>query len=134
MLDHGLWRYWGWWWAYSLDFGNLLINTQNDNTPQFESFYIELVQFHTSFSQLKSSKSITVVNTLADNAFKHQIIWSNETVLPIIVSASYIFNLSTDLRYNKIKFKEVFIDLKASNQSSRGIGQLKALQQLDISF
>ena len=54
-------------------FRNLLINTQNDNIPEPESFYIESEQFHTFFGQLEGSEPITVVNTLADNAFKHQI-------------------------------------------------------------
>lgn len=56
---------------------------------------------------------MTVVNTLADNAFKHQITLSNKTILSIIVFTPYIFNLSIDLKYNNIKFKKLFIDLRA---------------------
>lgn len=44
------------------------------------SFYIKLKQFHISFGQLKDPRSITVVNTLADNAFKHQITMSNKSI------------------------------------------------------
>lgn len=44
---------------------------QNDNTPELKTFYIKLEQFHAFFGQLKDSKSIIVVNTLADNAFKY---------------------------------------------------------------
>ena len=59
---------------------------------------------------------MTVVNTLADNAFKHRITLSNKMVLPITVSTSYLFNSSTDLRYNDIEFKRLFIDSEASTQ------------------
>lgn len=100
---------------------------QNDNTLEPELFYIELKQFHTSFGQLKGSKSIIVVNTLTDNVFKHQITLSNKIVLLIIVSAPYVFNSSTISRYNDIKFKELLIDSRVSTQSIRDIGQLKAL-------
>ena len=109
------------------------INTQNDNTPKPELFYIESEQFQTSFGQLKGSESITVVNTLADNAFKHRITLSDETVSPITVPAPYVFNSSTDSRYNDSEFKGLLIDSGASTRSTGGIGQLKALQQLDTS-
>lgn len=54
--------------------------------------------------------------------------------MPVIVPASYVFNLSIDLWYNDIEFKRLFIDLGASTQSTKGIGQLKKLQQLNISI
>ena len=106
---------------------------QNDNTPEFESFYIYLEQFHTSFGQLKGLEFITVVNTFANNAFKYQITLNDKTILPITISASYLFNLSTNSQHNNIVFKELLIDSRASTQSIGGIDQLKALQQLDIS-
>ena len=115
-------------------FGDLSIDTQNDNTPERESFYIGSGQFYTSFGQLEGSESMTVVNTLADNAFKHRITLSDKTVLPITVPTPYLFNLSTDSRYNDIKFKGLLIDSRASTRSTRGIGQLKVLQQLDINI
>ena len=114
-------------------FKNLSINTQNDNTPEPESFYIESEQFHTSFGQLEGSEPITVVNTLVDNAFKHQIILNDKTVSPITDLAPYVFNSSTDSRYNDAEFKGLLIDSGASTGSTGGIGQLKALQQLDTS-
>lgn len=64
--------------------------------PESELFYTMLEQFHTTIGQLQSSLSITVVNTLADNAFKYQITLSDETVSLITILAPYIFNLSTD--------------------------------------
>ena len=44
-------------------FGDLSIDTPNDNILKLESFNIESEQFYISFGQLKGSKSITVVNT-----------------------------------------------------------------------
>lgn len=115
-------------------FGDLSINTHDDYTPEptTESLYTESEQFHTSFGQLEDSESITIVNTLADNAFKHRITLSDETVSPI-TPTSYVFNSSTDSRYNDTEFKELLINSGASTQSTGGIGQLKALQQLDTS-
>lgn len=55
-----------------------------------------------------------IVNTLADNAFKHQIILSDKTILPIIIPALYVFKLSTDSQYNDTEFKGLFIDLGVS--------------------
>ena len=86
---------------------------QNDNIHKPKSFYIVSELFHTSFGQLKSLESITVINTLADNAFKHQIILSDETISPITVPIPYVFNLSTDLQYNDTEFKELLINLGA---------------------
>ena len=115
-------------------FGNLSIDTHDDYTTEStpESFYTESEQFHTSIGQLQGSESVTVVNTLADNAFKHRITLSDETASPIS-SAPYVFNSSTDSRYNDTEFKGLLIDSGASTRSTGGIGQLKALQQLDPS-
>lgn len=73
------------------------------------------------------------MNALANNAFKHRITLSDETVFPV-TPASYVFNSSTDSRYNDTDFKWLLIDSGASTQSASGIGQLKALQQLDTSI
>ena len=82
---------------------------------------------------LEGSESITVINTLADNAFKYQIILGDKTVSPI-TSALYIFNLSTNSKYNDTEFQALLIDLSASTRLTGGIAQLKALQQLDTSI
>lgn len=99
-----------------------------------KSFNIELKQFHTFFDELEDSKSLKVVNTLVDNTFKYQITLSDKTVPPITVPVPYTFNLSTDSRYNDTEFKGLLIDSGVSTQSTGGISQLKALQQLDISI
>lgn len=70
---------------------------QNNNTPEFEWFYIELKQFHIFFGWFKGWKFIKVVNTLANNTFKHQITLNNKIILLIIVPTSYVFNISTNL-------------------------------------
>ena len=72
------------------------LNIENDYTPKSESFYIESEQFHTLIGQLQSSESSIVINTLADNLFKYQIIMSDETA-PLVTPTPYVFNLSTDL-------------------------------------
>ena len=73
-----------------------------------------------------------VVNTLADNAFKHQITLIDKTASPIS-SAPYVFNSSTYSRYKENEFKGLLIDSGASTRSTSGIVQLKSLQQLDPS-
>lgn len=75
---------------------------------------------------MQGSESIIAINTLANNAFKYQIILSNKTVSPI-TCALYVFNLSIDLQYNDTEFKELLMDSNASTRSISGIGQLKTL-------
>lgn len=115
-------------------FGDLSINTHDNYTlePTTKSLYIKSEQFHTLIGQLQDIEFITVINTLADTAFKYQIILNDETVSPIS-PASYIFNLLTNSRYNNIEFQRLLIDSGASTRSTRGISQLKILQQLDTS-
>lgn len=57
------------------------------------------------FGQLEDSEFIAVINILAHNALKHQIIMSDKRVLPIIVPAPYVFNLSADSQYDDTEFK-----------------------------
>lgn len=108
-------------------FENLLINMQNNNTPEPKLLYIELKQFYSAFGLLKSSMFITIVNTLSNNVFKYQIILSDKIVSPFTVSNFYVFNLLINLQYNDTKFKELFINSGASTWSIRGIGLLKTL-------
>lgn len=62
-----------------------------------------------------------VVNTLLNNIFKYQITLYDKTVLPITIHTAYFFKLSTDSKYNDIKFKRLFIDLKAITELIKGI-------------
>ena len=94
--------------------------------PGSELFYMESEQFHILIGQLNNSESKTVINTLADNSFKHQITLSDKTVSPTTL-VIYIFNSLTDSRYNDTEFKGLLIDLGASTRSTGGIGQLKVL-------
>ena len=96
-------------------FEDLSIDIHNDYTPKptTESLYTESEQFHTSIGQMQSSKSITAVNALVDNAFKYRITLNNETVSPI-TPAPYVFNSSTDSQYNDTKFKGLLINSSAS--------------------
>ncbi len=61
-----------------------------------ELFYTKLEQFYILISQLQSSKSLTVINNLINNAFKYWIILS-DNVVSFITSTYYNFNLLTDL-------------------------------------
>lgn len=76
-------------------FDNLSIDADHDYTPGSGSFHTESEQFHTSIGQLDSAESKTVINTRADNAFKHQITLSDKIVSPTTLSL-YVFNSSTD--------------------------------------
>lgn len=69
--------------------------------PKIKTFDTKLKHFYILFSQLEEFGFIKIVNSLADNAFKYPITLSEKIILPIIVSASYIFNLLTNLQYNK---------------------------------
>ena len=113
-------------------FEDLSIDADNDCTLGSESFHMESEQFYISIGQLNNSESKSIINTLADNTFKHRITLSDETVLPTTLTP-YVFNSSTDSRYNDTEFKGLLINSGASTRSTGGIGQLKALQQLDIS-
>lgn len=65
-------------------------------------------------SHLEDFESITIDNTLANNTFQHQIILDNKTVLSIIITISYTFNLSTKSKYNDTKFKGLLFILDTS--------------------
>lgn len=114
-------------------FEHLSIDTDNDFILISKSFHTESQQFYISICQLHSFKSLFVVSFLADNAFKHQIILRDKTVSSII-SASYIFNLSTNFQYNNTWFLGLLIDLCALIQSTSDISQLKWFPQLNISI
>ena len=89
------------------------MNTYNDYTSEPKLFYIESEQFYICFSQLKNSKSITVVNILINNVFKYQSILNNKIVSPT-TPTPYIFNLSINSQYNNTKFKGLLINLSTS--------------------
>lgn len=84
---------------------------QNNNTSDLKLFYIYLKQFYNFFAQPKSTKFITIVNTLDDNIFKYQILLSNKTVL--FITTLYIFNSLIDSWYHNIKFKSYLLTYKS---------------------
>ena len=88
---------------------------------EFKFFYTKLEQFHTTFGRQERFKSKTVVHTLADNAFKHQITLRNKTVPPINVSDPYVFNSSIDSKYNDTEFQGLLIDLDALTELTSGL-------------
>lgn len=97
-------------------FEDLSINTYDDYIPELtnELLYTGSKQFYIPFCKLKASESVTIINILADNAFKYQVTLSNE-IVSLITPAFYIFNLSIDSKYNDTEFKELLINLGASS-------------------
>lgn len=61
-----------------------------------ELCYTKLEQFYISFGSIKDFKSKTVINTLANNAFKYQSTLNKKTVLAKTIPTLYIFNLLTN--------------------------------------
>lgn len=84
------------------------------------TFYTISEQFYTFFGQLKSSKSITIVNTLVDNIFKYQITLNDKIIFSITLTL-YTFNLSTNLQYNNTEFKRLLINSSVSTRSTNDI-------------
>lgn len=66
--------------------------------------------FITQLGSLQNAKLTNTINLLANNTFKHQIIFIDATIL-FINPISYSFTILTDLRYNNLKFKKLLIDL-----------------------
>lgn len=50
-----------------------------------------------------------LINILANNIINQ--IMVNNKIISLIISTFYIFNLSINLQYKNIKYKELFIDL-----------------------
>ena len=85
--------------------------------------------FLTRLGPLQNIESANTINTLAENAFKHQIT-SADTTVPFVNPTPYSFTTSTDMRYNDSKFKGLLIHSGVATRSTGGLGQLKALQRV----
>ena len=115
-------------------FENLTINASvfasNDETFNMQKIN---EQFIISLSVLDASESSTTTKTLANDAFKHRLILSNEifSIASFSVSGSYVFNVSIDSKYDFSKFKSLLIDSETATRSTESMNQLKALQKLD---
>ena len=77
--------------------------------------------FLTRLGPLQKIKSANTINTMADNAFKHQIT-SADTTVSLVNPTLYRFIISTNMQYNDSKFKALLIDLGAATQSTSGLG------------
>jgi uncharacterized protein YozE (UPF0346 family) len=89
----------------------------------------ELVEtFFTSLEIMRNAESKTIVNILADNAFKHRIICLDNIIVSIN-SQSYVYTC-IDSRYNESKFKKLLIDFDVVTRFINEIDQFKTLQQL----
>ena len=89
--------------------------------------------FFTSFGELQNAEPTTTVQLLADKALEHRITFKDNTVAPV-PPKPYCYNMFTESRYDESEFKGLLIDSGAAIRSTGGIGQLKALQQIDRSI
>ena len=118
-------------------FENLTINApaSNDETFNVHTAHNAEVneQFIISLDVLDASESSTATEALANDAFRHRLISSNEifSIAPFSVPGSYVFNVSIDSRYDFSEFKRLLIDSKAATRSIESMDQLKILQKLD---
>ena len=116
-------------------FENLTINAptfaSNDETFNVHTTHNAEIneQFIISLNVLDASESSTATEILANDAFKHRSISSDET-FPI-ASVSYVFNVSIDSRYDSSEFKGLLIDSEIATRSIENMGQLKTLQKFD---
>ena len=113
-------------------FENLTINAfaSNDKTFNVQSLNVEInEQFTISLSVLDALELSTITKTLANDAFRHCFISSDEIFS--ILSISYVFNVSIDSRYDFSKFKDLLIDSRTATRSIGNMDQLKILQKLD---
>ena len=97
---------------------DLSINT--DTTNELFLIYLGLFQ---------NIESINTINTLVDNAFKHQIT-SADNIVPLINLMPYSFTTSSNIRCNNSEFKRLLIDPSTDTRSIDGVSQLKALQRI----
>ena len=114
-------------------FENLTINASasNDEVFNVQSFNIEINEhFITSLDVLDASKSSAATEILANGAFRHRLISSNEIFLIASTSVSYVFNASIDSKYDFSKFKDLLIDSETVTRSTENIDQLKALHRV----
>ena len=90
-------------------------------------------QFFTSVGALETRQLSAITEALADHAFKHRVIIEDETVSSP-EPEPYAFNAVIEFKYDATEFKSLFIDSGAAIKSTGGIGQLKALQQINDSI
>lgn len=88
--------------------------------------------FFISFGTLKNSEPINTTFMLIDRAFVHSIAPADSIIFDVFVL--YNFNATTESRYNSSCFRNFLIDSGAAIRSTKGIGQLKALQRLNASI
>lgn len=64
-----------------------------------------------------------MLNIFVDNAFQYQILLNAKNVF-FIHLASYIFNLSTNLKYNNTEFKMILMNSDSLDKSIGNIDEL----------
>lgn len=104
-------------------FKELLIDAPQGLSPDIDTTN---KLFLTQFSFFQNMESVNTVNTLADNAFKHQITFA-DIIVSFINPTFYSFITLTSMRYNNFEFKGLLIDSGAATWSTGGLSQLQAL-------
>lgn len=92
------------------------------------SFNIDIIDklFFILFVIFQNIEFINIINLLANNTFKYQIIFINSTIV-FINLILYSFTISTNLQYDKSKLKELLIDSNTMTKSKSNVNQLKTL-------
>lgn len=109
-----------------LSIDTILQNSASDNSSA-ESFV-------TFFGEMQNTESMTTTSLLANKSFQYQITFKDDTVTPSANLEPYTYNTATDFRYNDSEFKGLLIDSGAAIRSTGGVGQFRALQQLEKSI
>lgn len=99
-------------------FKELLIDARQNLFPDLNTTNKLIL---TQLDHFQIIESANTVNTLANNAFKHQTILANTTIL-LVNLIPYSFTISTYIQYNNFKLKGLLIDSSTTNWFTSGLG------------
>jgi hypothetical protein len=71
-----------------------------------------------------------VINSLANQTFKHRLISKNCIIIIIFINESFNFISTTDSRYNDREFKNILMNCDAAERSIESIEQFKVLERI----
>ena len=95
---------------------------------------LDINHYYTSFSQVKQHKAISIATTLADKAFSHSVI-TTDNITPLITDQDP-FTYNTTIftsHYTVNNFIGIIIDIGASKHSIAKYSQFLAFQRLNTS-
>jgi hypothetical protein len=103
------------------------ISSTNINALLIEFESNEL--FLTSFDELQNIEF--VINSLANQTFKHRLISKNCIIIIIFINESFNFISTTDSRYDDRKFKNILMNCDAAKRSIENIEQFKVFERIN---